>query len=54
MGVEDGSTQHPQPRTSDDDATGGRGMHIVQLLAQRWWVAPRGDGKTVWADLLVA
>ncbi|MEW1958129.1 SpoIIE family protein phosphatase [Kineococcus sp. NPDC059986] len=54
VGVEDGSTQHPQPRTSDDDATGGRGMHIVQLLAQRWWVAPRGDGKTVWADLLVA
>ncbi|MEZ0491024.1 SpoIIE family protein phosphatase [Kineococcus sp. TBRC 1896] len=54
VGVEDSSTQHPQPRESDDDATGGRGMHIVQLLAQRWWVAPRGDGKTVWADLLVA
>ena len=54
VGVEDSSTQHPQPRDSADDATGGRGMHIVQMVAQRWWVAPRGDGKTVWADLLVA
>lgn len=54
VGVEDTSTQHPQPRESADDATGGRGMHIVQMVAERWWVAPRGDGKTVWADLLVA
>jgi serine phosphatase RsbU (regulator of sigma subunit)/anti-sigma regulatory factor (Ser/Thr protein kinase) len=54
VGVEDTSTQHPQPRDSADDATGGRGMHIVQMVAQRWWVAPRGDGKTVWAGLLVA
>lgn len=54
VGVEDSSTQHPQPRASGEDATGGRGMHIVAMVAQRWWVAPRGDGKTVWADLLVA
>lgn len=54
VGVEDTSTQHPQPRETADDATGGRGMQIVQMVAERWWVAPRGDGKTVWADLLVA
>lgn len=54
VGVEDGSTQHPQPRESGEEATGGRGMHIVQMVADRWWVAPRGDGKTVWAGLLVA
>ena len=54
VGVEDTSTQHPQPRESADDATGGRGMHIVEVVALRWWVAPRGDGKTVWADLTVA
>ncbi|WP_166614281.1 SpoIIE family protein phosphatase [Kineococcus vitellinus] len=53
VGVEDLSTQHPRPRESGEEATGGRGMHIVELIAQRWWVAPRGDGKTVWADLLV-
>jgi serine phosphatase RsbU (regulator of sigma subunit)/anti-sigma regulatory factor (Ser/Thr protein kinase) len=54
VGVEDTSTRHPQPRDPDDDATGGRGMHIVEMVAQRWWVAPHGDGKTVWAGLLVA
>lgn len=54
VGVEDSSTQHPQPRESGEDATGGRGMHIVAMVAQRWWVAPRGEGKTVWADLRVA
>ena len=54
VGVEDSSTQHPQPRESGDEATGGRGMHIVQLVAARWWVAPHGSGKTVWADLPVS
>ncbi|WP_432561020.1 ATP-binding SpoIIE family protein phosphatase [Kineococcus sp. SYSU DK003] len=54
VGVEDCSTRHPQPRDSTEEATGGRGMHIVEVVAQRWWVAPRGNGKTVWADLLVA
>ncbi|WP_432513182.1 ATP-binding SpoIIE family protein phosphatase [Kineococcus sp. SYSU DK001] len=54
VGVEDGSTRQPQPRDPGEDATGGRGMGIVQMVAHRWWVAPRGDGKTVWADLLVA
>lgn len=51
VGVEDSSTQHPQPRDAADEATGGRGLQIVQLVARRWWVAPHGDGKTVWADL---
>ncbi|WP_432543135.1 ATP-binding SpoIIE family protein phosphatase [Kineococcus sp. SYSU DK002] len=54
VGVEDGSTRQPQPRDPGEDATGGRGMGIVEVVAHRWWVAPRGDGKTVWADLLVA
>lgn len=53
VGVEDGSTRHPQPRDTDDSSLGGRGMHIVETVAERWWVAPRGDGKTVWADLAV-
>ncbi|NIZ89417.1 SpoIIE family protein phosphatase [Kineococcus rubinsiae] len=51
VGVEDTSTRHPQPRESGDEATGGRGMHIVEVVCERWWVAPRGDGKTVWAEL---
>ena len=51
VGVEDSSTHHPQPRDAADEATGGRGLQIVQLVARRWWVTPNGEGKTVWADL---
>ena len=51
VGVEDASTRHPQPRDGGDDATGGRGMQIVEVVCERWWVAPHGDGKTVWAEL---
>ncbi len=32
-------------------AEGGRGLLVVQALAREWGVAPRGPGKTVWADL---
>ncbi|RKS77872.1 serine phosphatase RsbU (regulator of sigma subunit) [Motilibacter peucedani] len=53
LGVEDTSTRHPQPRELSDDSLTGRGMFIVEALAERWWVAPAGDGKTVWADLAV-
>jgi serine phosphatase RsbU (regulator of sigma subunit)/anti-sigma regulatory factor (Ser/Thr protein kinase) len=51
VGVEDGSTRHPQPRDGGEDATGGRGMQIVEVVCRRWWVAPSGEGKTVWAEL---
>ncbi|MFB9375788.1 SpoIIE family protein phosphatase [Kineococcus gynurae] len=51
LGVEDSSTSHPRPRDADDDALGGRGLGIVEVVAERWWVSPRGDGKTVWAEL---
>ncbi|WP_369055480.1 ATP-binding SpoIIE family protein phosphatase [Kineococcus terrestris] len=54
VGVDDTSTSQPRPRDGGEDALGGRGMHIVDVVADRWWVAPRGDGKTVWADLLTA
>ncbi|MGI4896206.1 MAG: ATP-binding SpoIIE family protein phosphatase [Janthinobacterium lividum] len=53
VGVEDSSTQHPQPREVDEEATGGRGMTIVQMVCDRWWVTARGDGKTVWAELTI-
>ncbi|WP_432505446.1 ATP-binding SpoIIE family protein phosphatase [Kineococcus arenarius] len=54
LGVDDSSTSHPLPRGAGDEALSGRGMHIVDVLAERWWVSPRGDGKTVWAELRVA
>lgn len=54
VGVADGSSRQPAPRAAGDDALGGRGMHIVEAVSERWWVAPRGGGKTVWAELAAA
>ncbi|MBD0738457.1 histidine kinase [Streptomyces sp. CBMA29] len=33
------------------EATGGRGLVIVEALAEKWGVRPRSPGKTVWAQL---
>jgi anti-sigma regulatory factor (Ser/Thr protein kinase) len=35
----------------DADADGGRGLQLVEALAQRWGVDARHDGKTVWFEL---
>jgi anti-sigma regulatory factor (Ser/Thr protein kinase) len=39
----------PSPRT--DATVGGRGLRIVDVLAQEWGVKPLGQGKTVWASV---
>ncbi len=53
--VLDGSTLLPQPRVADDDAEGGRGLTLVELLTDTWGVEPVGDdhgpGKAVWFEL---
>ncbi|WP_097881846.1 ATP-binding protein [Streptomyces sp. st140] len=36
-----------------DDETSGRGLFIVDALAEQWGVRPRNPGKTVWAHLSV-
>ncbi|MCI2238496.1 SpoIIE family protein phosphatase [Paenibacillus sp. TRM 82003] len=54
LGVDDCSTSHPLPRGAGEDSLSGRGMQIVEVLAERWWVSAHGDGKTVWAELRVA
>ncbi|MFK4146606.1 ATP-binding protein [Streptomyces sp. NPDC004065] len=47
------------PTTTTDDAEGegegGRGLLLVEALADRWGCAPRpdGPGKTVWAEYTV-
>lgn len=39
-------------RTSRDVAPGGRGLQIVDRLAEQWGVeSVRGSGKVVWAEL---
>lgn len=47
------SYQWAMPERSEPgpDATRGRGLLIVEALADRWGVRPRSPGKTVWAHI---
>ena len=51
--VDDGSEVLPRfpARDADHDAGGGRGLRIVQLLANTWGTGTRPGGKTVWFRL---
>ena len=51
VAVADGSTGHPRPREAADDAEGGRGLPMIELLAAETGVRPHPPGKTVWAAL---
>ncbi|MEU6809096.1 ATP-binding protein [Streptomyces sp. NPDC046831] len=49
--VADASTRAPVPRCADDDATGGRGLALVDGLADRWGWSSEGAGKRIWCEL---
>lgn len=49
VAVVDGSARRPEPRIAEDDAEGGRGMTLVDLLSSEHGVDPNPPGKTVWA-----
>jgi serine/threonine-protein kinase RsbW len=53
VSVTDGgsTTGSPSPRRPGELATGGRGLKIVQALAERWGVDRNGSTTTVWAEL---
>ncbi|MFD8970748.1 ATP-binding protein [Streptomyces sp. NPDC059568] len=52
--VHDGSAERPQRRVPDPEASDGRGLLLVDALADEWGVAERGGpGKVVWASLSV-
>ena len=51
VAVADGSPGHPRPRNAADDAEGGRGLPMIDLLAAETGVRPNPPGKTVWAAL---
>lgn len=54
LGVTDGSAAPPLVRPHDPLGARGRGMQLVQALAQRWECVPVvGGGKTVWAEVVV-
>ncbi len=56
VSVTDGgsSTNTPATRRPGELATGGRGLKIVQTLADRWGVEPAESGTTVWAELALS
>ncbi|MET7707442.1 STAS domain-containing protein [Micromonospora sp. NPDC005413] len=51
LAVVDGSRAEAEPRGTDLNAEGGRGLLLVRELAQRWGSVPAGQGKAVWAML---
>ncbi|MFE4830579.1 SpoIIE family protein phosphatase [Streptomyces sp. NPDC056672] len=48
--VKDRSSVWPRRRTPGEAATSGRGLLMVDAVAARWGVEPRGDGKAVWCE----
>jgi Histidine kinase-like ATPase domain len=49
--VADASCRLPQPRHAERDETGGRGLELVDGLADRWGWQPEGAGKRVWCEV---
>jgi anti-sigma regulatory factor (Ser/Thr protein kinase) len=49
--VTDDSVDLPVARVPSVDAVTGRGLMIVEALANRWGVEPSDSGKTVWFEI---
>ena len=51
--VEDSSSALPRLRAASDDGVSGRGLLLVDRLADVWGVDSRGGGKCVWCEFIV-
>ncbi|MFH9571913.1 ATP-binding protein [Streptomyces sp. NPDC017230] len=49
--VDDASDRAPVPRCVNGEATGGRGLALVDGLADRWGWSREGTGKRIWCEL---
>jgi len=49
--VADQSDEQPHRRTPGEMASSGRGLILLELLAHRWGMQPRGQGKCLWFEL---
>ena len=52
--VSDDAEQYPEMRRTDEEATSGRGMMLVDSLATAWGVRPANGGKCVWFEVAAA
>ncbi|WP_309144346.1 SpoIIE family protein phosphatase [Streptomyces sp. BR123] len=51
--VEDRSSALPRRREAGDSGVSGRGLMLVDRLADAWGVESRGSGKCVWCEFLM-
>ncbi|MBT2410343.1 SpoIIE family protein phosphatase [Streptomyces sp. ISL-12] len=51
--VEDSSSALPRRRDAGESGVSGRGLLLVETLADGWGVEARGGGKCVWSEFLV-
>ncbi|KAB1146721.1 SpoIIE family protein phosphatase [Streptomyces luteolifulvus] len=51
--VEDTSSALPRRRDAGESGVSGRGLLLVDLLADAWGVEARGGGKCVWSEFVV-
>ncbi|GAA3074748.1 hypothetical protein GCM10020000_69720 [Streptomyces olivoverticillatus] len=51
--VEDKSSALPRRREPGESGVSGRGLLLVDRLADVWGVEPRGGGKSVWCEFIV-
>ncbi|MGW6939182.1 SpoIIE family protein phosphatase [Streptomyces xanthophaeus] len=51
--VEDRSSALPRRREAGDSGVSGRGLMLVDRLADDWGVEPRGSGKCVWCEFVM-
>ncbi|MFH8471104.1 ATP-binding protein [Streptomyces sp. NPDC018000] len=49
--VADSSCRPPQQRHAAGEDTGGRGLELVDGLADRWGWQPEGAGKRIWCEV---
>ncbi|MFD7439992.1 SpoIIE family protein phosphatase [Streptomyces sp. NPDC059909] len=49
--VSDASDELPHKRRPGEMASSGRGLVLMEMLADAWGVNPRGEGKSIWFEL---
>ncbi|MFG2309063.1 SpoIIE family protein phosphatase [Streptomyces sp. NPDC048566] len=50
IAVTDGSDDLPHRRDPGELASSGRGLVLMEMLADAWGVDPRGEGKSIWFE----